>query len=1514
MTSTNELLKQSILTIRELRLELDKARRKDQEEPIAIVGMACRFPGGANNPERYWNVVRDGVDTLMAVPGERWDVERSFAPPPGKPGRSYIRAAHFLTEDVAAFDAGFFQMAPVECRSTDPQHRLLLETTWESLEDAGVNPLSLGGSSTGVYLGISSHSEYGSLIESSADLDQYVSTGVISSVAAGRISYTFGLNGPAIAVDTACSSSLVAVKLAMDGLRQRDCDVALAAGSSLMLSESVMVSLCAMNALSPEGRSKPFAATADGYGRGEGCAVVVLKRLDTALADGDRVWGVLRGAAVNNDGESSGLTVPNAHAQRAVLVKALESAGVAAHEVDLVETHGTGTLLGDPIEMGAIKDVYGNRDTPLHLGAAKANVGHLECAAGMAGLLKSVLQVHHHQYVPVAGLSELNPRIGADPAIEVQQVLAPWPSPTGQPRRAGVSAFGFSGTNAHVVVEEAPQVEASGPTVELDPVITLSAKTATALVELARAYRDFFAAHPDVDLQGVCDQANRGRALFEHRLLVMPASAADAVEALAEFCAWAEGREDLYAGGVQILGTSHGRDRYAARRRLYQSLANGRIMLAHADDQIEPKFLLALSDEGRPPADRLPAWLALPAYADAHRRVVTMLPSDGQRGDTFAHGYALGAMLAELGIVPDLVTGSGEGALAAAVVSGLVSLDDAVRFLVGRQQAPVPQLHSPRVRYLSWTTSRVPRALDEAWQAVCDDLAGKPSDGNFAGAYDSGYRFIVLDGPREASSGREDVVLLRPSSPTGDPDISRLLAQATALGATVRWPRGAAPLAREVQLPTYPFQRSWYWLDGRKSQPQTMLGQREFGLDAARLDLPATPLRVLHTLTAENFPEAADNSGVIHLGYLVEMLARAAAPVLEGGHLVVRWMDLLRAIIVPAGDPLEVLLGFDDSFPRGGFTIHTRLAGTSTWALAARGEIDVAEGPHPRLALRRLEQDSVQLTQEDFYRPLESERGFYFGPAVRAVDRAIRRDAEAVLELGLGEGVPRRSAYQLGFHPGFVDACAQACNRLSDGQTPPTEKYMVQRLEDVAVWGPTMLDPLDGPRRADVRLVEFDERKETISGSFEVATVSGEVQLSVGSVRLKAFDEEKLVRLASEGPRDDRQGVDHALLARFQRASQAGKVDLILELLTRLMVEILELEPQQVQPTRPMADYGLDSMTGMSMYTRISDLTGCTLTFTDLLDARDLECLAQDITNAMQRNPHEAIGEEVVNLSVDHWLRGYSAKPDQARVRLLCFPNGYRSADMFDEWQDILGPEIQVVGVKLPGMDQTRLRERPPVYVDEFSEQLESVISEELSDLPVATFGHSWGSLYSYRLAARLASTASLRVVHTFVSGFTSPDRPNAATMKVLKELQREGFDRIPEYHEVAGDPQRLAPVIAAFVKTWGYTEMETRSTLPQLLAACCLIDRYHHVPGDQLQVPMTVFHGVDDYGVSLDDSRAWSALGCAGVELHVMAGDHQFVNSEQSERRVLQQIRADLLESLSRGATGSDLQEGEQA
>jgi len=512
------------LMVRQLRSGIDGIEML-HAEPIAVIGIGCRFPGRVTGPESFWKLLRDGLDAITDPPPGRWS-DADYVNSEGAGKRGFFRAGY--VDGIDRFDAGFFHISPREATSMDPQQRILLEVAWEALENAALVPASLSATPTGVFVGISNNDYFQQVLRSdgASRVDGYTVTGSALNSSAGRLSYVLGLQGPSMAIDTACSSSLTAIHLACQSLHTEETSLALACGVNAIVSPLGAIALSNARMLAADGRCKTFDAAADGYVRGEGCGVVVLKRLSDALRDGDPVYGVIRGSAVNQDGASGGLTVPNGPAQEAVIQRALVSAGIQPVQVGYVEAHGTGTPLGDPIEVRALARALGaGRVEPLRIGSVKTNIGHLESAAGIAGFIKLVLALHHGAIPPHLHLKQLNPLIsGGEFPIEIPTTVTPW---TGR-RIGGVSSFGASGTNSHLVVESAPIRPASPDLESGTHLLCLSARTTTALREAAENLDRHICANPSVALSDLCYTLAIGRTQFAHSVVLPVASIGEA--------------------------------------------------------------------------------------------------------------------------------------------------------------------------------------------------------------------------------------------------------------------------------------------------------------------------------------------------------------------------------------------------------------------------------------------------------------------------------------------------------------------------------------------------------------------------------------------------------------------------------------------------------------------------------------------------------------------------------------------------------------------------------------------------------------------------------------------------------------------------------------------------------------------------------------------------------------------------------------------------------------------------
>jgi acyl transferase domain-containing protein/acyl-CoA synthetase (AMP-forming)/AMP-acid ligase II/acyl carrier protein len=651
-----------------------------ENDVIAIIGLGCRFPK-ANNPEAFWQLLRDGVDAIGEVPADRWNVDAFYDPNRNQPGKMNTRWGGFL-EQVDQFDSEFFSISPREAQSIDPQQRLLLEVSWEALENAGKAPEKLAGSNTGVFVGISNF-DYSQLqFYQTSGLNAYTATGNAFSIAANRLSYFLDLHGPSWAVDTACSSSLVAVHQACQSLRQGECELALAGGVNLILTPQLTITFSQAGMMAADGRCKTFDADADGYVRSEGCGVVVLKRLADATRDGDNILAIIKGSAVNQDGRSNGLTAPNSHAQQAVIQKALQNANVTAAEIGYIEAHGTGTFLGDPIEMNALKAVLTPERSPAQLciiGSVKTNIGHLEVAAGIAGLIKVILSLQHQQIPPHLHLKQINPHIPlAETPLYIASQLQPWRR-SQQRRLAGVSSFGFGGTNAHVILEEAPLEATNGSLTPDRPVhiFTLTAKTKKALEELAQRYKTYLDNNPEVPIADVCFTANTGRSHFDYRLIAITPSNLELKTLLGAFAVNKEivGLTNSHivsnkSPKIAFLFTGQGSQYAGMGWQLYQTQPTFRACLDQCNKILQPylnQSLLSIFD----PESKYNSLLNQTAYTQPV---------------LFALEYALFQLWRSWGVEPTAVMGHSVGEYVAACVAGVFSLEDGLKLIATRSR------------------------------------------------------------------------------------------------------------------------------------------------------------------------------------------------------------------------------------------------------------------------------------------------------------------------------------------------------------------------------------------------------------------------------------------------------------------------------------------------------------------------------------------------------------------------------------------------------------------------------------------------------------------------------------------------------------------------------------------------------------------------------------------------------------------------------------------------------------
>jgi acyl transferase domain-containing protein/NADPH:quinone reductase-like Zn-dependent oxidoreductase len=1220
-------LKQAFLAIEELQAKLDAAEQA-KNAPIAVIGIGCRLPGGANDPEMFWQNLKNGVDGIRDVPADRWSVETFYDPDPNTPGKTYVRQAGFI-DQVDGFDPQFFGIAPREAHAMDPQQRLLLEVAWEALENAGIAPDSLAGSQTGVFVGIAS-SDYASLFIKTNDLshlDAYYGSGISHSIASGRLSYILGLLGPSISLDTACSSSLVAAHLAVQSLRNKESDLALACGVNLILLPDNQISFSKLRMLALDGRCKTFDARADGFGDGEGCGVVVLKRLVEAIADGDRILAVIRGTAIGQDGASSGLTAPNGPSQEAVIRAALANGGIRPHEVGYIEAHGTGTSLGDPIEVQAAAAVLRQGrpvDRPFYLGSVKTNVGHLEAGAGITGLIKAVLMVQHGEIPPHLNYATPNPLVDWDevPAL-ISTVHVPWPVGY-ESRIAGVSAFGFSGTNAHMLVEEPPQEQSVIDTQNDDRplhIFTLSARDDAALQELAGRYGQFLADLPVQErLPDIAYTANTGRAKLPMRLAILAENAAQVVEKIS---AYQEKRElpGLILGNVPggdpprvaFLFTGQGAQYVGMGRILYDTQPIFREAFDRCDEILRPMLGDSLVE------------ILYPDFPSPHDpQTLKMDNTKYTQPAIFAFEFALAKLWISWGILPSAVMGHSVGEYVAAVLAGVFSLEDGLKLIAARGRlmgalpeggsmaavfAPVDRvqpllthplvslaaLNSPENTVISGDSQAVQAILDglkaqgiksrmlkvshafhspliepmlDEFERVASeityfpprirlisDVTGEISRGTqVANArywrehvrqpvqfmhsvetlFNEGCDIFLEVGPSPTLTSLGQRILVEPDRPVtwvhslkqNQDDLHQMLTGLGTLfthGLSADWEAFDRPYRRQkLALPTYPFQRSRYWVNFKpKSITPLYASERSHPLLGHRLRSPANTVSFENSLSTTGLSFLNDHRvygmAILPGTAFIEMGIAAASEYFGTGFHSLEEITIHEALIVGDNDQrlLHVLISPDLSgttpAKSARLEIFTQGEPTDPWLLHASGLIRSGDGSklvEPASLADIQNRCSDKVSAEAHYRRL-ADSGLNFGDSLKGLELIFCHPGEALAKINPTQAVVAETGYVI--HPALLDAHLQAmAAALPANQAVylPMHFEKIQRLSDaLPVWCHVKIEAADSGLSG----------RETVRANLSLMDDAANAVITITGIILKRAERSALQKNVKDG-------------------------------------------------------------------------------------------------------------------------------------------------------------------------------------------------------------------------------------------------------------------------------------------------------------------------------------------------------------------------------------------------------------
>jgi len=1137
---------------------------KSAEAPVAILGFGCRYPGGVVDGESFWRLLDGGLDAIREVPRSRWDADALYDPDPDALGRSTTRSGGFL-DHVEDFDPAFFGIAAREAMHLDPQQRLLLETAWEALEHAGIAPGSLLGAQAGVFVGVMSHDYETIHPHDLASLDGHVLLGSARSVASGRLSYLLGVKGPSVTIDTACSSSLVAIHLACASLRSGESNLALAGGSTLILSPRLHVEFARMRGLSPDGRCKSFSESADGVGWAEGCGVVALKLLDDAIRDGDPILGVIRGSAVNQDGRSNGMTAPNGPSQEAVVRRALAVAGLDRHDVDYIEAHGTGTTLGDPIEAFALSEVFGPaRPRPLWLGSVKSNFGHTQAASGVAGLIKVLLSMRHERLPTTLHATAPSAKVDwSSSPLRLVTESVPWPRGR---RLAGISSFGISGTNAHLVIEEPPARPEMRADEKRARLVPISAHTSEALIQSASRLAAHLGRHPDLSIDDVAHTLGVGRTPSDHRAFVVAASTKELGEELSKGAA----ARRTSAGKIAFLCTGQGSQLPGMGRTLHAQFP----VFRDAFDRLANRLDFRQFEIG----------------AEIHR-------TDFTQPSLFVLGWALSELWRSWGVAPDLVLGHSVGEFVAAAIAGVFSPEDGLALVTARgrlmQQLCEPGVmisidaserevaakidalggdvsiaaingprqivisgdaraasevaasfgggkrletshafHSPRMQPMldrfAEAAARVRYAAPKV--SIASNVTGASGDEMASADYwvrhvlapvrfadgvgalhAAGARTFVEIGARPVLLGMaarvlegEDGVAWLPSL-RGERDEARtILAGAGALfqrGIDLAW-KELGP-GRRIELPTTAFQRTRCWIP--KAQPpwSSTRDVAAHPLLGARVPSPAALAIFESTISAERLPWLSDHRvfGTLVVPGAALLEWAQAAADAQLGEGTHQIAELVVARALVVGD---------DETRRAQAVLREKADGIRFALFSAPTDSDAwIEHANGRLTLEgaplaipeRLAPTSSVIAPETIYARF-AEGGLPFGPAFRGVRAAWRHDGVCVADVSL-DGAVAEDASRHRAHPALIDAILHPI--MLDPRFEGRGLFLPFSFDDVTFG-------VSGARAVRVRAELRSDGADAMSGTTTAWTLDGELVLHVGRMNLRRVSPETMLR------------------------------------------------------------------------------------------------------------------------------------------------------------------------------------------------------------------------------------------------------------------------------------------------------------------------------------------------------------------------------------------------------------------
>ncbi|MGW4443441.1 beta-ketoacyl synthase N-terminal-like domain-containing protein [Streptomyces sp. NPDC004682] len=1487
------LLRKSLDTIRELKQPSSVA---GPAEPIAIIGMACELPGGVTTPEDYWSLLRSGRECARDLPASEWvaDVYRRYFDQNPRAAR-YARA-NYLDSDVMRFDPRAFNISPKEARDMDPTQRLALKLTAQALERAGYQPRRIDGR-VGVYFGVIG-GEYGALARQSAEPGSYAATGSLNSVVAGRISHTFDFGGPAVAVDTACSSSLVALHLAGEAIRAGDCDVAVVGGVNLLLDPSIFTVLSGIGALSADGRCRPFAADGEGYGRGEGGGVVVLKRWSDAVRDRDNVLALVRATSINHDGTCSGLTVPNGRAQRALIEQTLKRSGLRAADVDYLEAHGTGTRLGDPIEMSAASAIYcqdRSADRPLAVGSAKAQIGHLEAASGIASLIKLVLVLQKRRVPAQFVAGEANhdidfERLCLQPTVTETQLTSAQPV-------GAVSSFGFSGTNGHAILSAVPPagIARAGQRSSAQPVL-LSARSAAALTDqVCRLAKHLTEVDADLEDVGFTLAVGRDHGPFRAHLL-------------------AETREQA----VRTLEARRATPQIVTSSRLFRAgAAKLAFFVGAADRGRQARQWYGMFSAFRDGFDRVDAaWSklgepALTRWIDSDHH-----PSSAVESAALQLGLLCGTvrLWQAFGLQPAIWMAEGIGCFAVAVETTARTPQDALAELsrlVEESQvrpdgsidfsglptpptggAPTPHLHLDAAVICPRDGDFVgpDQLADPAyWAAAATARTDISAAGRLCVEHDVHIGMLLGEGGVTASVRQHldpVLTLVDTAEDADDPRqaLVRSLLRMYELGFDIDWhPLYENTAARRITLPTSALDEAVYAFESAARQPARVTTPARSGvLQPMRHLSPGDNLDVDFELDPIELA-LSDTHHVVHIGYFIEMLLRGLTTVVPGREFEVADMHFSTALVLRDGPGIVRLVFNGLRGDRAGFAFHSLAdAANNQWQQHAHGTL-IERSPaaesvraHPQVAER-------VYSGAEFYAGMGA-RGMRLGPSVRAVGEVFRDDSTVWATVAAEHrAAPAQAAARIA--PGLLDACSQLFHAALPGEQS-TRAFMVERLQGLIVHSgaPTAVTELY------VENLQVESGSALAHGRMAVRDVEGRTVLQCATATVRVIEGGIESVLAAAGPVGD----TLRLTADDLTAATAGGRSAVECIVRRLLARLTDAPEDGIGPRDSTTALGIDSLQATTLHRALRPIdTDGRVPLADIvagISVSELTARLLGRRNGVVVDDLPAMAPATARTGAGYLKR----RVETARVRLLCIPYGGGSTLLFQRWQGLLGDEVDVCPVALPGRGE-RLGEPLVPNVYDVVDALEPEVAEAC-DKPVVIYGHSAGALIGYLLALRLRRRGITAVRHLVIGAFSGPGlKENPFYRDSLRTLAAAGYPDLPSAEQIRGLDAEALRELARLLLLPTPSDVDAeflRLTLPILVNDIRLVGSFRPADAHVLDIPITAVHGTQEDRVTSDEMRDWRHHTSAGFDFHTVVGDHFFLHPDQRQHELLAIIR----------------------